>query len=295
MSTPSDAGQAPREVSPKLLREWPLPTATDSKYSRGRVLVVGGAARTPGAAQLSGLAALRVGAGHLTLAVARSVAVALAVATPEAGVTGLPENDVGSILGHDLSAIESDLERADVVVVGPGLDDAELAQRLLRTLVPRLGRETWLVLDAYALPALVELSIDAANRPARLVLTPNSTEAAVLLGRDLGDDLDRDVAAIAERYSAVVSCQGVVGGPDGRIWRIGAGHGGLATSGSGDVLAGALAGILARGADGDQAACWATHVHAAAGDRLAAGVGPLGFLAHELLDQLPRVMVELSA
>ena len=62
----------------------------DSKYARGQVLVVGGAARTPGAAQLTGLAALRVGAGHLTLAVAESVAVALAVATPEAGVIGLP-------------------------------------------------------------------------------------------------------------------------------------------------------------------------------------------------------------
>lgn len=101
----------------------------------------------------------------------------------------------------------------------------------------------------------------------------------MLLGRELGGDVATDIAEIADRYQAVVSCQGVVAGPDGRTWLIGAGHGGLATSGSGDVLAGALAGLLARGADGDQAACWATHVHAAAGDRLAAGVGPLGFLA----------------
>jgi ADP-dependent NAD(P)H-hydrate dehydratase len=293
MSTPSDSGSRSREVTPSLLREWALPAATDSKYSRGRVLIVGGAARTPGAAQLSGLAALRVGAGHLTLAVAGSAAVALAVATPESGVTGLPENAAGSVLGEDLTAIESDLGRADVVVVGPGLDDAEQAKLLLQTLLPLLNPEAWLLLDAYALPALAEL--DADKRPDRLALTPNTTEASVLLGRDLGDDLAAEVAVIAERYAAIVSCQGVVAGPDGRTWRISAGHGGLATSGSGDVLAGALAGILARGADGDQAACWATHVHAAAGDRLAAGVGPLGFLAHELLDQLPRVMVELTA
>jgi len=292
MSTPSDPTPS-REVTPSLLRDWALPAATDSKYSRGRVLVIGGAARTPGAAQLTGLAALRVGAGHLTLAVARSAAVALAVATPESGVTGLPENEEGSVLGEDLAAIEKDLGRADVVVAGPGLDDAEQAQLLVETLLPLLNPEAWLVLDAYALPGLAKLDADA--RPDRLVITPNSTEASVLLGRDLGEDVDGDVAELARRYGAVVSCQGVVAGTGGRTWRVSAGHGGLATSGSGDVLAGALAGILARGADGDQAACWATHVHAAAGDRLAAGVGSLGFLARELLDQLPRVMVELGA
>ena len=292
MSIPSESTRS-REVTPSLLRDWALPAATDSKYSRGRVLVIGGAARTPGAAQLTGLAALRVGAGHLTLAVARSAAVALAVATPESGVTGLPENEGGSVLGEDLRAIESDLGKADVVVVGPGLDDVEQAEILIENLMPLLNPEAWLVLDAYALPGLAEL--DPERRPDRLALTPNPSEASALLGRDLGDDVDADVAELAERYSAVVSCQGVIAGTDGRTWRVSAGHGGLATSGSGDVLAGALAGILARGADGDQAACWATHVHAAAGDRLAAGVGSLGFLARELLDQLPRVMVELGA
>ena len=180
-----------------------------------------------------------------------------------------------------------------MVVVGPGLDDAEQAQLLLQTLLPLLNPEAWLVLDAYALPALAELDADSAPRPARshAQLHGGVGAARSRPGRGPRRRRGRD----AERYAAVVSCQGVVAGPDGRTWRISAGHGGLATSGSGDVLAGALAGILARGADGDQAACWATHVHAAAGDRLAAGVGPLGFLARELLDQLPRVMVELSA
>src|SRR5215213_10701446 len=78
--------ERPDEVTPSLLREWPLPDSGNSKYDRGRVLVVGGAARTPGAVQLAGLAALRVGAGHLTMAVAASAAVGLALTTPEAGV-----------------------------------------------------------------------------------------------------------------------------------------------------------------------------------------------------------------
>ena len=74
-----------------------------------------------------------------------------------------------------------------------------------------------------------------------------------------------------------------------------AGHAGLGTSGSGDVLAGAIAGLLARGADLAQAACWATFLHAVAGDRLAARVGRLGFLARELVDQLPIVLTETEA
>jgi len=80
----------------------------------------------------------------------------------------------------------------------------------------------------------------------------------------------------------------------GESWSAPAGHSGLGTSGSGDVLAGALVGLLARGVQPAQAACWATYLHAA-GDRLAARVGSLGFLARELLDQLPLVITELQA
>ncbi|MGI8954021.1 MAG: NAD(P)H-hydrate dehydratase, partial [Nocardioidaceae bacterium] len=82
-----------------MLREWALPSAGDDKYSRGRVAVVGGARKTPGAAMLAGLAALRVGAGHMTLAVAESVAVQMAVAVPEFGVIGLRETPSGSVRG----------------------------------------------------------------------------------------------------------------------------------------------------------------------------------------------------
>jgi ADP-dependent NAD(P)H-hydrate dehydratase len=258
------------------------------------VLVVGGAARTPGAAQLTGLAALRVGAGHLTLAVADSVAVALAVATPEAGIIGLAQTAEGSVRGDDLSAISDPLGESDVVVIGPGLDDPDHTEKLLREAIPALGPETWLILDAYALGVLPKLSDVAGAVGGRLILTPNSEEASRLLGRDL-DRTETDVPEIAARYQAVVTSKGIIADPGGGVWRIGSGHGGLATSGSGDVLAGAVAGLLARGADPSQAACWASHVHAAAGDRLAVSVGAMGFLARELLDELPRVLVELGA
>ncbi|MDQ6739673.1 MAG: NAD(P)H-hydrate dehydratase, partial [Actinomycetota bacterium] len=78
------------------------------------------------------------------------------------------------------------------------------------------------------------------------------------------------------------------------LWDVGAGNPGLGTSGSGDVLAGAVAGFLARKATPAQAACWATYLHATAGDRLAATIGPISFLARELLDAMPRVLAELS-
>jgi ADP-dependent NAD(P)H-hydrate dehydratase len=166
---------------------------------------------------------------------------------------------------------------------------------VLRQVLDAAG-DARLVLDAFALGVLADF--DAADRiRGRAVLTPNSAEAARLLGTD--DVGDRDGLAvavdIAERYGAAVSYQSYVAEAGGRCWTVPVGHAGLGTSGSGDVLAGAAAGLLARGAEPAQAACWATYLHSTAGDRLAARVGRLGFLARELVDQLPYVIVETEA
>jgi len=289
------SAEAPVElVTPSLLRDWPLPAVKDSKYARGQVLVIGGAAKTPGAALLTGLAVLRVGAGHLTLAVAESAAVPMAVAVPESGVVGLPQNAKGSVRGDDLSEVTDYLTRADVVVVGPGLDDPDETTNLLESLGPLLGEDTRVVLDAYALGTLPNVPDLAKMISGRVILTPNKNEAGFLLGRDV-TDLSDDVAEIAERYGAVVSCQSFIADSEGHRWLVTSGQEGLATSGSGDVLTGSIAGLLARGATPAQAACWGTHLHAAAGDRLASRVGVVGFLARELLFELPLVLVELGA
>jgi ADP-dependent NAD(P)H-hydrate dehydratase len=150
-----------------------------------------------------------------------------------------------------------------------------------------------MVLDAFALGGLVDLADVRKAFAGRWVLTPNEDEAARLLGRDC-DDLSEDVREIADRYQAVVTCRGFVADWDGQGWEIAAGHAGLATSGSGDVLAGCVTGLVARGATPAQAACWATHLHSSAGDRLAGRVGPLGFLGRELLDELPPLLLELA-
>ena len=307
-------GSRATPVTPSLLRSWPLPPAGEDKYSRGAVMVIGGARTTPGAAMLAGTAALRAGAGRLTLAVAESVAMHVAVSLPEAGVTGLPETADGSVLGSGLEPILSELGSADAVLIGPGLDDIDLTGKLLRALLEHdsdggTGRgsvtgDATIILDAYALGCLPRLEYSLDPWRGRLILTPNPQEAEILLGEEI-DQLESAVAAIAVRYQAVVSCQGFVARPaagrsDGEtsggcdLWEITTGYGGLGTSGSGDVLAGAIAGLRARGTSDAQAACWGSHLHAAAADRLASRLGPLGFLAHELADELPALMLELA-
>ncbi|MFJ4211017.1 NAD(P)H-hydrate dehydratase [Paenarthrobacter sp. NPDC089675] len=298
MSTRNDS---PTLVTPSLLRDWPLPAPGEDKYSRGAVLVVGGGRSTPGAALLAGTSALRAGAGKLTLAVAESVSVQLGVELPECGSIGLPEDAAGSVTGEGLDRIGPYLDRADAVLIGPGLDNSELTEDLLVALLEReesgAGKPA-VVLDAYALGALPKLR-DVDQWRGRLILTPNPTELGILLGRDI-EDLEQDVVEVAQRFDAVVSCQGYIATPhggtadDSGLWKITTGYGGLGTSGSGDVLAGTIAGLRARGTTHAQAACWGTHLHAAAADRLASKLGPLGFLARELADQLPGLMLELN-
>lgn len=287
---------ATETITPSQLRAWPLPATGNSKYGKGQVLVVGGARSTPGAAMLAGQAALRVGAGRLVLAVAASVAAPVAVAVPESATAALAENAHGSVLGSALRGLSSQLASADVLVVGSGLDDADETAELIAALPDAVADPTALVLDAYALGVLPRVTDRLGAFRGRLVLTPNLTEIARLAEVDevAEDELDHLVPDVARRYGAVVTCHNVIADPEGRRWHNSAGHGGLGTSGSGDVLAGAIGGLLARGADPAQAACWGTYVHAAAGDRLAALVGPTGFLAGELLARIPGVLVELS-
>lgn len=282
-----------RTLTPALLRDWTLPEPGGSKNTRGRVLVVGGAVSTPGAVLLAGIAALRVGAGVLSLAVPEPVAVALAVEIPESSVTTWSARSASRDVGERLESLNA-------VVVGPGVDRSEDALALVRA-VAGTEQDLPVVLDAFAIGALAELDDREAQALAgRLVLTPNQGEAERLLDTEIGESPDDDESVaiarrVATRWQAVVSFQGAVATPEGSTYYPSTGAPGLGTSGSGDVLAGAVCGLLARGAALDQATCWATYLHGAAGDRLAARVGRLGFLARELLDELPLVLDELSS
>ncbi|SDG39074.1 NAD(P)H-hydrate dehydratase [Microbacterium pygmaeum] len=272
-----------------LLRRWGLPDPGDSKKTRGRVMVVGGSRRAPGAVLLAGEAALRVGAGRLGLVVPGSIDAQIGIAIPEAAIFALPERATAAI-GQPA---RDELAGADAVLVGPGFDDPEQTRGTVLAVADcGIG---CLVLDAFALGILPRIPRELL--PATLILNPNAEEAAILLGRDLADDRteDRadDVAEIARRFDAIVNCYGTIAAADGTTWRIDAGGPGLATSGSGDVLAGAIAGFAARGAPPEQAAVRGSWTHARAGDRLADRVG-LGYLARDLVRELTPAATETA-
>jgi hydroxyethylthiazole kinase-like uncharacterized protein yjeF len=226
--------------------------------------------------------------------VASSVAPALAATFPEAGVIGLDETATGTIRGtRAADSCAEAVASADAVLVGPGLDDADEAGDLLAGLLPHLDDTTPLVLDAYALGVLPRFRDALTQRAVPAVLTPNAAELGRLLERD-AEPAPSDVAEAADRYRSCVTARATIADPDGRTWRVPSGHPGLATAGSGDVLAGLVAGLLARHVEPAQATCWATYLHSMAGERLASAVGGLGFLARELIDQVPPVLAELS-
>lgn len=283
-----------RTLTPAVLRDWALPAPNGDKSTRGTVLVVGGSRTTPGAALLAGEAALRAGAGKLQIATAESVAVTLAVRVPESMVVGLSETPSGAVAADPGDGLGDMVASADVVLLGPGLvGEAEIAG-LLDIVLASADDETALVVDALALRVLAESPDLLRGRSPLPVLTPNQSEGAALMGRELRDDLDAETAELAERLGCVVSMFGHVADPDGNGWCDETAGSGLGTSGSGDVAAGVAAGLLARGAEPAQAASWATHVHAAAGQRLSVERGRTAYLAREIIDGLAPALGALE-
>jgi hydroxyethylthiazole kinase-like uncharacterized protein yjeF len=273
-----------------LHHEWPLPEpgATNDKDERGIIVVIGGAASTPGAAMLAGLAALRVGAGKLTMGTVDRNAAAVGAAIPEAGVAALSATKSGN-LGKAAAEDAADLlDKADAVLIGPGLLGPDDTRALVAGLLPRLSDDSMLVLDALAVTCGALDDVRGAGLTAdRVIITPNAKEAEYLLDTSPVEADPPTARHLAERYDVTVVLGSVVAVPDGGAWHNLKGNSGLGTSGSGDVLAGAVAGIAARGGSAQQAALWGLHLHSTAGDRLARRIGPVGYLARELLDELP--------
>ncbi|WP_369052508.1 NAD(P)H-hydrate dehydratase [Kineococcus terrestris] len=295
------AGERATTVTSALLREWPLPPPGSGKESRGRTLVVGGSTRTPGAVLLAAEAALRSGAGKLQVATTRTTAAGLGVALPEALVLPLTETPGGGI---DPAAGEEDGElaelagSADAVLLGVGAVGEPDVRALLEALVPRLSRTV--VLDALGLAPVTRDETFLHHLEGRAVLTPNAAELAIVLDAE-PEEVERDTAGAAVELARRSRCAVVAGGgtswiaaPDGRLWSDPSGGAGLGVSGSGDVQAGIVTGLCARGAEPVQAALWAAYLHGRAGDRLATEVGRLGFLARELPAQVPRVLAEVE-
>jgi ADP-dependent NAD(P)H-hydrate dehydratase len=285
-------------VTPQVLRDWRLPEPTGGKESRGSILVVGGSTETIGAVVLAAEAALRAGAGKLQVVVPSKVAPHLSIALPEALVRGVPSTEEGAIQASSAEYVLELAQSASAVLIGPGMQDEPETRGLVEALLPQL--EGPVALDALGLAAVTADPSCLHHLDGRAVLTPNPTELAIALHRDQ-DEVEADPVGSARRLAeltrAPVGLGGAtsyVAGPDGRVWEDQSGGAGLGVSGSGDVRAGVVAGLLARGADPVQAAVWASYLHGRAGERLAADVGRLGFLARELPPQIPRILAEVD-
>lgn len=272
----------------------PLPDGETDKNGRGRVLAIGGCRTVPGGIQLTAEAALRAGAGKVRVATIAGAAMAVGVAMPEVGIVALAEDPAGEIA--DAGPAAAELDRFDAVVAGPAMADADAAGRLVDALVAGKDTGATLVLDAAALMACASRAALLRDCPRPLVLTPHIGEMAALLECEAAAvEADRAgcVVRAAERFGAVVALKGattLVAEPGGALHAYAGGGVGLATGGSGDVLAGLAAGLAARGADPLGATLWAVWLHGEAGRRCAEQMGPLGFLARELLAQVPGLM-----
>jgi ADP-dependent NAD(P)H-hydrate dehydratase len=291
-------------IMAETLRALPIPAPGEGgdKDARGRVLVAGGSRQVPGGAVLAAEAALRAGAGRLRVATGREIAVPMAFRLPEARVIDLPETDAGDIAPSAAAKLANAAMQVDSLLLGPGMMDANAAAALVQGVLARMDpqRAPQLALDAGALCGQDVLREALRPYAGRAVLTPHAGEMASILGvgRDAVEadpiGTGRHAAALLQAVVVMKGARTHVVSPAGDAWSYTGGSVGLATSGSGDVLAGLLAGLLARGAPPVSAAVWAVWLHGEAGASLAQRIGPIGFLARELAAEIPRLMAQAA-
>jgi ADP-dependent NAD(P)H-hydrate dehydratase len=270
-------------------RRLPPRSRDAHKGDFGRVLVVAGSKRMPGAAILCGFGALRGGAGLVTIATPEPALAIVAAATPCALFLPLPASRDGFIAAPALARLREAANDADVVVLGPGLGPEAATQATIRAFV--LGLQKPLVLDADGLNAFVTSADTLARRSSPTILTPHPGELARLdakpIARDAKGRSERARAA-ATRFDAIVCLKGagtvISDGTRAIVNRTG--NPGMATGGSGDVLAGLLAALLARMRDPFDAAVLAVHVHGHAGDLAAKRRGQTALIATDLVEFL---------
>lgn len=293
MNAPTGRGALPRvqALTPQALSALALPRAPDGgdKEERGRVLIIAGCASMPGVAALCATASFRAGAGKVTIASCESVASMVAMAVPESRVIGLRGMRSGDI---DASTLD-DLGHFDSVLIGCGMEGEPVILAFVRKVLPLLRYDN-LILDAYAMGAVRELS---GRPPSSVLMTPHPGEMAHLLEipkAAVEADLQGMAWMASGRFNAIVALKSAVthiaACPD-RLWSYdGIRHVGLGVSGSGDVLAGVIAGLAARGMPLADAAAWGVVLHGHAASALEIRFGPVGYLPRELSAEVPALM-----
>ena len=280
----------------------PRRASNTHKGTYGHPLIIAGSRGKAGAALIASRGALRMGAGLVTAAIPEEVAAIVAAGQIELMTEPIPDRD-----GHcgGTPAIErlvGVIEGKDAIVVGPGLGLSAETIELLRWLVYESQPERPVLIDADGLNAIAECGtgiLKAARGP--IVLTPHPGEMARLLGSSTADvNADRIGAArrLVEMTGAFVLLKGarsIIASPDGAIMINSSGNAGMATPGMGDVLSGMVGALLGQKIPPAEALMLGVYIHGYAADRLAQRMGPYGFLAGDLADELPATVADLLA
>jgi NAD(P)H-hydrate epimerase len=292
-------GQVIESVAPKqsllttasVRASLPVRPADAHKGISGHLMVIAGSTGKTGAAAMTALAAARVGAGLVTLGVAGSLNPIAESQLLEAMTLPLPETRPG-VLGPDAATdILSTLSDKSCLAIGPGLGmDAATGKMVLQL----IGQSALpVVLDADGLNHLAG-HLDVLKKcQAPVILTPHPGEMARLSGMSVSaiqkDRIGsaRDFAVKHEVHLVLKGARTVIAHPDGLVCVNPTGNPGMATGGMGDILTGAIAGLLSQGLDPESASRCGVYLHGAAADRLAAASGPVGYLAGDLLEALP--------
>jgi hydroxyethylthiazole kinase-like uncharacterized protein yjeF len=284
----------PTELNRRELANFPLPPQRDTdKDNHGKLLIVAGSRQVPGAALLSGQAALRSGAGKVRIATAASVAAGVALLMPEILIVPIEEAENGEFAGSCVAELGRQIDGMDAVVAGPGVRKGEIGIEIARMLL-KAGKPV--AFDAGLLHCLGAVASECHEADVPPILLPHAGELAALLSCNEDEvAADRLGAAreAAELYGAFVLAKGAtsfIAAPDGRSWVWHGGVPGLGIAGSGDVLAGIVGALLARGAEPLTALLWSVLLHGEAGEVLSSKIGPIGFLARELPDELPALL-----
>jgi ADP-dependent NAD(P)H-hydrate dehydratase / NAD(P)H-hydrate epimerase len=279
-------------VGESVLALLPRRGSASTKFTSGHVVVVGGSRGLMGAPAMAALAAMRAGAGYVTACAPESQCWVLDAQLMEVMTRGLPD-ERGSLTARGVELGLEAIARGDALALGPGLGREPGGAQLARELARRSPLPT--VIDADGLNAHAGRLSDLAVRGAPTVLTPHAGELARLLDTD-GERIGRErlahARAAADLAQAIVVLKGddtLIADPDGRV-AIGRGHSpALATAGTGDVLTGAIAALLAQGVDAFAAAAAGVYLHARAGRLAARAVGAAeGVIAGDVIAALPR-------
>lgn len=279
------------------VRTMLLPRAVDCyKGSCGRVLVIAGSLGMTGAACLSAMSALKVGAGVVTLACAESLNPIFEVKLTEVMTKPLPDEGKGYLLRSAEEALLAMSQQYDAALIGPGLGRQEATLALVRDFVTKAKLP--LIIDADAIYAFKEQG-ELLNKCCYVpVVTPHLGEMAVLLGisvPELKESLLELTREAAKEYNAIFVVKSettIIVYPDGMAYVSSTGNSGMATAGCGDVLAGTIAGLYQQSEEG-RAALLGTYVHGRAGDKAAEHQGN-GLVASDIVGQLPLVLQELA-